>query len=376
MSENKIMKYKIYADNAATTKLDQDAFEAMIPWLTDEYGNASQLYSFARKPKEALAEARNVIAHCINAKPEEIFFTSCGTESDNWVIKCGAGSEGEIVISSIEHHAILKACEQQKEHRITYLPVSPEGCVNKSDFENAITSKTQLASIMLANNEIGSIQPIKELANIAHAHGILFHTDAVQAVGHIPIDVVDLGVDFLSASAHKFNAPKGTGFLFIRDGVEIPSFLSGGSQENNMRAGTENIAGIVAMSVALKKNCQHIGENAERLHSMEKVIIDILNEEHIDYRRNGSLKKTPGNISLSFAGAEGEMILHRMDLMGICISTGSACNSVNTDVSHVIKAIHLPEKYANGTVRISLGKYNTADDARRIAYALVNIIKK
>lgn len=366
----------IYADNAATTEVDPDAFEGMRPYLTQKFGNASQPYSFAYSNKKALKEAREKIARCIGADPNEIYFTSCGTESDNWVIKCGAGANGAIITSVIEHHAILNACKQQERgHHVTYLPVSEEGDVNIMDLENAITPETQLVSIMFANNEIGSIQPIKELARVAHSHNVLFHTDAVQAVGHVPIDVRDLDVDFLSASAHKFNAPKGTGFLYIRNGVMIPSLISGGSQERGRRAGTENVAGIVAMSIALEKNCQHMTENAEYLYALEKIILDILNAEKIDYRRNGSKNRIPGNMNLSFAGAQGEMILHRLDLKGICISTGSACDSVNTQISHVIKAIHVPEKYAEGTIRISLGKNNTVEDAKHIAHELVNIIQ-
>ena len=374
------MKQFIYADNAATTKLDIDAFEAMKPFLLDEYGNASQPYSFARKPKQALKEARAIIARCINAEPEEIFFTSGGTESDNWAIKGVAFADAEkhtIITSQIEHHAILRACEDVEKLGcpVIYLPVTKKGVVTPEVLNSAITSDTRLISIMYANNEIGTIEPIKELCEIAHRNGALFHTDAVQAVGHIEIDVKELGVDILSASAHKFNGPKGIGFLYIKKGTPINSYASGGAQEFGMRAGTENVASIVGMAVALKKNCERIQEATRHLLTCETVLIEKLNNAGIDFVRNGSDNHIPGNISLSFRSADGETLLHRLDLMGICVSTGAACDSVNTQVSHVLSSIGIDAEYSEGTIRVSLGIDNTCNDIAIIAESIIRVIK-
>lgn len=373
------MKQHIYADNAATTKLDKTAFEAMTPWFVEEYGNASQPYAFARKPKKALADARAIIANCIGALPEEIYFTSGGTESDNWVIKTSALFDTQkrtTITSAFEHHAILHSCMaiESLGYPVTYMQPLDNGCIAPEILESNITDNTRLVSVMLANNEIGSIQPIQGLCKVAHAHGALFHTDAVQAVGHIKIDVHKLGVDFLSASAHKFNGPKGIGFLYIRKGVKLQPYADGGSQEHAQRAGTENIASIVGMSVALKINSDLVDKNQQHILKLEKQLITRLNESGIDYRRNGGENKLPGLISLSFPNKDGEAILHRMDLMGISISTGSACDSVNTEISHVLKAIHLDECYARGTIRISIGKDNTEEELEKISRALIKIV--
>lgn len=383
------MRNRIYADNAATTALDVDAFEAMKPYLLDEYGNASQPYFFSRKPKRALKEARATIASCLGAQPEEIFFTSGGTESDNWAIKCfGAPSDVRTIFTSqIEHRAVLNACDHQFKHSkctVIKLPVDSEGIVSPSVLHDAmieevsnrdvISCETKLVSIMLANNEIGTIEPIKELAEIAHKHRAIFHTDAVQAVGHIPIDVQALGVDLLSASAHKFNGPKGIGFLYVRKGTLLFPYLNGGAQEREMRAGTENVASIVGMAVALKNNCDAIEQNRERIQKLENLLISLLDESGIQYSRNGGHNKLPGLLSLSFPGKDAEALLHRMDLMGICISTGAACNSVHTEVSHVLKAIKLEDNLAKGTIRISLGKNNSTDDVYSILLALKKIL--
>ena len=370
----------IYADNAATTKLDQEALEAMIPWLAEEYGNASQPYSFARKPKRALAEARTTIAECIGALPEEIYFTSGGTEGDNWAIKgllC-YGDHRATITSMIEHHAVLKACSsiERLGYPVAYLPADDRGVITVERLNYVISNKTKLVSIMLANNEIGTIEPIKELAEVAHAHGALFHTDAVQAVGHIPVDVENLRVDMLTASAHKFNGPKGIGFMYIRKGTPIRSYADGGAQENGMRAGTENIAAIIGMSIALKKNCQQLKENTKKLRGMEGVFIASLRQAGVDFIENGSDYRIPGNINISLRGANGESLLHRLDLKGIVIATGSACDSVNNQVSHVIRAIKVPQDYAEGTIRISFGKDNREEDAKIIANALAEIIKR
>lgn len=383
------MRQIIYADNAATSALDIDAFEAMKPYLLNEYGNVSQPYFFAKPAKRALKDARVTIASCIGAQPEEIYFTSGGTESDNWAIKCfGAPTDVRTIFTSqIEHHAILNACKQQTDARIaaiSYLPVDTNGYVLPSVLEKAMTDElgnravasceTKLVSVMLANNEIGTIEPIKDLAEIAHNHRAYFHADAVQAVGHIPVDVQELGIDLLSASAHKFNGPKGVGFLYVRKGTMLYPYLNGGAQEREMRAGTENVAGIIGMATALKNNCDALKENQKHINALEAHLITLLDASGIRYRRNGGSDKLPGLLSLSFRGRDAEAILHRMDLMGIAISTGAACNSVNTEISHVLQAIGLDKESAEGTIRISLGKNNTFEDVELIVTAFKKII--
>ena len=373
------MKQYVYADNAATTKMDKVAYEAMTPYFLEEYGNASQPYAFSRTPKKALQEAREIMASCIGASPDEIYFTSGGTESDNWAIKGIAMSdEGNhtIITSSFEHHAVLHSCAAMEKlgHRITYLKPERTGEISPDMLRREITEKTKLVSVMYANNEIGSIQPIKDLSDIAHEKGALFHTDAVQAVGHVEIDVNSLGVDMLSASAHKFNGMKGCGFLYVRKGCGLIPYADGGAQELGSRAGTGNIPGIVAMAAALKNNCDHLEENRKKIMDLETEFLRLLTETNIPFVRNGGVHTLPGLISLSFPGADGEAILHRMDLLGICISTGSACNSQDTEISHVLKAIDLDEKYTKGTIRVSLGKYNTSEDVEKIVRGLEKIL--
>lgn len=373
------MRNMIYADNAATTKLDKAAFEAMTPWLLEEYGNVSQPYTFARKPKKAIAEARATIAECIGADPEEVFFTSGGTESDNWVIKGSALSDAEkraTITSAFEHHAVLNSCSsiERVGYPVAYMAPSDGGYITPDILKEYITPHSRLVSVMFANNEIGTIQPISDLCELSHTHGALFHTDAVQAIGHVGINVHELGVDYLSASAHKFNGPKGIGFLYVRKGVDIPAYMSGGRQENMHRAGTENVASIVGMSIALKENCDALEWNRQYITTLEKRFISKLDEFGIHYRQNGGNQKLPGLLSLSFPNKEGETILHRLDLMGICISTGSACDSVRTEISHVLRAIRLDDAYAKGTIRISLGKNNTDEEVDIIAESLAKIL--
>ena len=372
------MKEYVYADNAATTRLSNKAFESMLPYLQNEYGNASQLYSFARLPKKALKEARQVIANCIGAQPSEIFFTSCGTESDNWVINGAVQQHLPIVTSSIEHHAILRPCESAKRCgcSVSLLPVTKEGIVLSSSVKEVVHSSCGLLSVMYANNEIGTIQPIKELATIAHENGWLMHTDAVQAIGHTRINVRELGVDMLSASAHKFNGPKGIGFLYIKEGVNWPALIKGGTQENGLRAGTENVASIVGMATALEENVISICENESHLAHLEEILISNLSRSGIAFYRNGAENHIKGNVSLSFPNRSGESIMHRLDLKGICVSTGSACDSKDTQISHVLKAIGLEEMLAKGTIRISLSKYNTEQDMIKIVQVLVGILKE
>ncbi len=380
------MRQIIYVDNAATTKLDSDAFEAMKPFLLDEYGNPSQPYFFAKQPKIAVKKARETIAECIGADPSQIFFTSGGTESDNWAIKCYGCSPGDvrvIVTSAIEHHAVLNACKNlDKIHSIVYLPVDKSGLVSPLGLEKALdwsdkpicSCMTFFSSVMFANNEIGTIQPIKELVEAAHNKGACFHTDAVQAVGHIPINVKELGVDLLSASAHKFNGPKGVGFLYD-SGCHVYPHNDGGSQEDGRRAGTENVAGIVGMAVALKKNCDALEKNQKHLALLEKHLLSRLSLSGLDFIRNGGENHLPGLLSLSFNKCDGEMLLHRLDLMGICVSTGAACDTKKTQISHVLKAIGLDDRYAKGTIRISLGKDNTIEDCDTIVDGLIRILK-
>ena len=329
------MKRFIYADNAATSKLSPQALEAMISYLSEEYANPSQLYAFAKRPKNALKESRQIIAECIGASPEEIFFTSCGTESDNWAIHEAIERGYVIVTSSIEHHAVLHSCQKAEQRGVSVAYLS-----------------------------------VKDLCEVAHSKGALFHTDAVQAVGHIRIDVHDLGVDMLSASAHKFNGPKGIGFLYVRKGIDMSPYISGGGQEYGLRSGTENVASIVGMAVALRENIESLEKNQSHIQHLESLLLRLLDESDIIYQRNGADNHVPGNISLSFPGHSGESILHRLDLQGICISTGSACNSKDTVVSHVLKAIGLPDDIAQSTVRISLGKDNSEDEIISIVESL------
>ena len=373
-------KRMIYADNAATTKLDVEAFEAMKPFLLEDYANPSQPYSFSRTAKAAIKAARQTIAACINADSEEIFFTSGGTESDNWAIKGVTlvyGDHRATLTTQMEHHAVFRACEsvEMLGFPVAYMHVNNEGVISPETLKQYITYNTKLVSIMYANNEIGSIQPIRELCSIAHETGALFHTDAVQAVGHCHIDVKELGIDMLSASAHKFNGPKGIGFLYVKHGTELNPFLNGGSQEAGMRSGTENVAAIVAMAAALQKNCSSIDETQIKLKTLENLVIDKLNAESVPFLRNGSGNHLTGHLSLSFKDADGEALLHRLDLMGICVSTGAACDSKSTKISHVLEAISLDERYARGTIRISFGRDNTEEDAADIADALIRILK-
>ena len=373
----------IYADNAATTELDSEAFEAMLPFLRFQYGNASQPYSLGVESKKALNKARETIAECICCEPNEIYFTSGGTESDNHALKLGfkiesADNRRQIVTSPIEHHAVLNSCkalEKEKNAEVKYVPVSPSGEIILPEYEKMLSSCVKIVSIMTANNEIGTVQPVAHLAKIAKESGAIFHTDAVAALGHIAVNVKDSGIDMLSASAHKFNGPKGIGFLYVKNGIKIKPFLDGGSQESGLRAGTENVAAIVAMAQALKNNTEHLAENEKHLKELEDLLLSRLRLLRIDFVQNGSGKtKVAGNISLSFAGVSGETLLHRLDLKGICVSTGSACDGKKTQVSHVIQAIKTPSKYAEGTVRVSLGKRNTKEEVMKIADALESIL--
>jgi cysteine desulfurase len=370
----------IYADNAATTQLDLEAFNAMRPFLQEDFGNASSLYSFSRSPRKAIANARQIIADCINSSPDEIVFTSGGTEGDNWAIKGIAlkhRNKGKhIITSTIEHHAVLNSCHFLEEfgYQVTYLPVDNKGHVLIDTLAEALRPDTTLVSIMLANNEIGTIQDICGISKIVHNNNTILHSDAVQGIGHIPIDVKYLGVDLLSASAHKFNGPKGVGFMYLKKGTDLFNWFSGGKQENGNRAGTENVAGIVGMAVALKKNVEQIIRNMNYLDELSKLLIAQLFTYDINILINGDSNRIPGNINISIKNQDGEAILHRLDIKGIIVSTGSACTSGKSDISQVIKAIGTPPEYANGTIRISLSKDNTEDDVLAIAEAIKTIV--
>lgn len=375
---------KIYADNAATTKLDIDAFEAMKPYLLEDYANPSGAYSFSKMAKLALKEARQTIAECINAEPEQIIFTSGGTESNNHAIKhfTVASDICHVVTSAIEHHSVLYACENSGFERFI-VPVDRYGVVSADDLEKVLgrdrpaiaSCDSTLVTIMTANNEIGTIQRIKELSEISHRYGAVFHTDAVQAVGHIPIDVQAMGIDMLSASAHKFNGPKGVGFLYSRNGLLQP-YHHGGAQEFGMRAGTENVPAIVGMAVALKKNTKEMAHNTKHLLHLTETFLTVLRSEEIDFVINGHpTEHLPGNINISFKGRSGEGLMHMLDLKGICVSTGSACDSVNQQVSHVIKAIDVPADYREGTIRVTFGKDNSEQDAVDTAKAILKAIR-
>lgn len=372
----------IYADHAATTMLSNQAMEAMRPWLCDEYGNPSTLYSLARNPRKAIADARAIIAEAIDANPDEVFFTSCGTESDNWALLGTTlrfpHQRKRIITSCIEHHAILHTCGflEKLGYEVVYLPVDHSGLIKESDLRNAINDATVLVSIMYANNEIGTIEPVWEYSRIAHEHGVLFHTDAVQIMGHEHVKVHTIDVDMLSASAHKFNGPKGVGFLYLKKGTPIEPLLHGGGQEKGMRSGTENVAAIVGMAVALQEHMQSIDEEQQYLEGLRHRLICGLHSASLDFTVNGAEKHVPGSISISFRGVEGEMLLHRLDLMGIAVATGSACNSKDTVLSHVIKAIAVPEAYAKGTIRITLGMDNDEEQVDKIVAALRRILTR
>lgn len=372
-------KTLIYADHAATTALSPTAREAMEPFLGTFYGNPSTLYSLARDPRKAIAQSREVIAAAIHANPSEIFFTSGGTEADNWALK-GTVFQHErgkgIITSAIEHHAILNSCAalERMGYSINTLPVDNEGVVHADALRSTLASNTVLVSVMLANNEIGTLEPVAELANLAHQTGVLFHTDAVQAIGHIPVDVKALQVDMLSASAHKFNGPKGIGFLYVRNGVELVPLLDGGGQEGGMRAGTENVAGIVGMATALQEHMEHMAQENRYLNELSGKLIDLLKHKGLDFRINGSHNRIPGSLSLSFKAADGEMLLHRLDLMGTAVATGSACDSKDAVLSHVIREISVPPEYAHGTIRVTLGMDNTAEHVERIAQQITSIL--
>ncbi len=375
------MDHRVYADNAATTKLSERALQAMMPCLTTIYGNASSLYTEGAASRKVVDKARETFAQCLGVKnPNEIYFLSGGSEADNFAIKGAAElmlkkGKKHIISTTFEHHAVLHTLEYLEKHgfEVTLLDVHENGIVRPEEFEAAIREDTGLATIMFANNEIGTIQPIKELAAIAKKHGILFHTDAVQAVGTVPVDIEDLGVDMLSLSAHKFHGPKGVGAIYIKKGIRLPNLIHGGAQERGYRAGTENIAGIAGASEALKESCEVMEERNARLERLRDKLIDSIDRSRINGDR---IHRLPGNVNMCFEGVEGEAMLLCLDLQGVAASSGSACTSGSLDPSHVLLAIGLPHEIAHGSVRLTFSTETTEEDIDHIISVLPPIIKK
>ena len=368
-------------DNAATTAVSPAVLEKMLPYFTEFYGNASSIHSTGRDARRALEEARRKVAEVLNCKPNEVYFTSGGSESDNWAIKGTAFAQrkkgNHIITSAIEHHAVLHTCQwlEKQGFTVTYVPVDEFGQVNPADVEKAITDQTILISIMAANNEIGTLQPIKEIAAIAHAHKVLFHTDAVQAVGAIPVDVQDIGCDMLSLSAHKFHGPKGVGVLYVKQGTRIDNFMHGGAQERGKRATTENIPGIVGLAEAITLATQNLEEKSARIAGLRDQLIEGLTA--IPYvRLNGHrTNRLPNNCNISIRFVEGEALLLRLDLAGIAASSGSACTSGSLDPSHVLLAIGLPHEIAHGSLRFSLSDTTTQEEVDYVLKTLPGIVE-
>lgn len=371
----------IYLDHAATTAVHPDVLKEILPYFTDRFGNPSSVYGFAANNKNKLTEARETIAGALGAKPEEIYFTAGGSESDNWALKCTAEAYGvhggHIITTKIEHHAILHTCKylQNRGYDVTYLDVDENGLVDLNTLEAAIRPDTFLISIMFANNEIGTIEPIKEIGEIAHRHGILFHTDAVQAFGQIPIHVDGMNIDMLSASGHKFNGPKGIGFLYIKKGLKLKSFIHGGQQERGRRAGTENVPGIVGIAKACEIAMAEMEERMKKETELRDYLIERILKEIPYTRLNGhSKKRLPNNVNISFQFVEGESILIMLDMAGICASSGSACTSGSVDPSHVLLAIGLPHEIAHGSLRLTIGYENTKEEMDTVVDNLKRII--
>ena len=365
------MEKMIYMDHAATTAVRPEVLDAMLPYFTEKYGNPSGVYTFASKNKDVINVSRDIIADSLGAKPEEIYFTGGGSESDNWALKAVAEMYSDrgrhIITTKIEHHAILHTCKYLENigFDVTYLDVDDRGVVDVKKLESAIRPDTILISVMTANNEIGTIEPVGMIGQIAHEHGILFHTDAVQAYGQIPLDVNSMNIDMLSSSGHKLNGPKGVGFLYIRNGIKIGSFIHGGQQERGRRAGTENVPGIVGMDERIKK------ETEIRNHMIHRILTEI------PYSRlNGhETDRLPNNVNISFQFVEGETVLIMLDMAGICASAGSACTSGSVDPSHVLTAIGLPKEISHGAVRLTLGYENTLDEADYVVDNLKRIVE-
>ena len=376
------MKIK-YFDNAATTQVNQDVIKEMLPYFSIEYGNPSSLYSIGRRAKRALEEARRKIANIINCKPNEIYFTSCWTESDNLAIKGIAYANKEkgkhIITSKIEHPAVLNTCKELEEqgYKVTYLDVDQNGIVNVEQLKASIKTDTILITIMFANNEIGTIQPIEEIGKIAKENNIIFHTDAVQAMGNLKIDVKKLNINALSMSAHKFYAPKGIGALYVGEDVNFKQIQNGGHQEKNKRAGTENLAEIVGMSKALELIYKNFENHNNKIKELRDYYIEKIQSNIVDSKLNGDrINRLPGNANMSFKNINAEELLFELDDKGICASAGSACSSGSTSPSHVLTAIGLPPEWANGTLRVTIGMNNTKEEVDYLINALVEIVNK
>ena len=372
-----------YFDNSATTRVKDEVFKEMIPYLSIEYGNPSSLYSIGRSAKRAISEARRRVASLINCSPEEIYFTSCGSESDNTALKGIAYANKEkgnhIITSKIEHPAILNSCKslENKGFKISYIDVDKDGMLNLEKLESEITDQTTLISIMYANNEIGTIEPVKEIAQIAHSHGIIFHTDAVQAVGNIPIDVRKMNIDMLSLSGHKLYAPKGIGALYVKSGIEFERFMDGGHQEKNKRSGTENVAEIVALGKACQIAEKNIEQYQQKLKNLRDYCLNKIQEKIPDIYINGTMeRRLPGNINISFKDLNSGELLLRLDEVGICASGGSACSSKEASPSHVLTAIGLPSELSKGALRLTFGDYNSIEDVNYLVENLVRIVEK
>ena len=376
------MDKNIYLDNAATTKLSSEVLDSMMPYLTVGYGNPSSIYSIGRESRKAIESAREQVAKALNCDTNEIYFTSGGSESDNWAIK-GVAFANEnkgkhIITTNIEHHAVLHTCKYLEKYgfEITYLPVKSNGIIDINDLKKAIRKDTILISIMYANNEIGSIQPIKEIGEIAKENNIYFHTDAVQAIGNIPINLKELNIDLLSLSAHKFHGPKGVGVLYIKKGVNISNMIHGGGQEKNMRAGTENVAGIVGLGKAIELATIDIEKKSKYLITLRERLIKGIMESIPDTILNGDpINRLPGNVNVCFKYIEGESILLMLDMKGICASSGSACTSGSLNPSHVLLAIGLPHEIAHGSLRLTLSEENTQEEIEYVLETLPPIIQ-
>ena len=373
----------VYMDHAATTPTDPEVVRAMTPYLTSNFGNPSSLYRIAREAREAVELARQKVAAAIGANPAEIYFTSGGTEADNWAIKgvafANRNKGNHIITSAIEHHAVLHPCQwlEKQGFSVTYLPVDADGRVDPSDLEKAITDRTILISIMFANNEIGTIEPIAELASIARRHGVYFHTDAVQAIGAVPIDVQAMPIDLLSLSAHKFYGPKGTGALYIKKGVRIDNLLHGGGQERRRRASTENVAGIVGLGRAIERATADLPERTAKIRSLRDRLLTGILSTIPHTRLNGHPElRLPNNVNISFRFIEGESMLLLLDNFGIAASTGSACTSGSLEPSHVLMAIGLPHEIAHGSLRLTLGEENTDADVDYVLSVLPKIVSR
>jgi cysteine desulfurase len=374
---------RIYLDHAATTPTRPEVVKAMMPYFTDAFGNPSSIYSYGQEAKGAVEEARTKVADLIGARSEEIIFTSGGTEADNFALKgvvyANEGKGNHIITTSIEHHAVLEVCKflERRGFRITYLPVDKYGLVDPDDVKEAITDKTILISVMHANNEVGTIEPVEEIGRIAKEAGVYFHSDAVQTMGHIPMNVDKLKVDLLAISAHKFYGPKGVGALYVRKGTKLVSLMHGGEQEKRRRAGTENVPAIVGLGKAVELAGQEMGKEAERLAYLQDKLIKGLKEKIDHIRLNGHPKRRlPNNVNVSVDFVEGESMLLNLDLEGICVSTGSACSSASLEPSHVLLALGLPPEQAHGSLRFTLGLENTEADAERVLEILPGIVAK